>query len=215
MDNRNINETILVRGIVVLNDDPQKRGRIKIRIPSHHGIVNITNAWINDEDLPWAVPGALLNAGNDIGQRLIPTIGTRVFVLFEEGDLSKPVYLGGIPQLIGKPKLYNDDINSGTLGSVDITTDDTMADIDYTHDSANQGVVFKSLKGFTIYFDDTNGYECVKIIDQAGQMIKMESVEPILERRGNGEKISNGKITITTKTTTVEITEENGFEIII
>lgn len=207
-------DPVLVRGIVVDNNDPQNRGRVKIRIPSYHGIANTTPKWINDEDLPWAMPGIFANAGNDIGQRLIPTIGTRLFILFEDGELSKPVYIGGIPQLIGQPKIYNAN-NTETLGSIDITTDDTVLDIDYTHDTANQGIVFKSLKGFTIYFDDTDGYECVKIIDQAGQMIKMESIEPITTRRGNGEKVSNGKITITTKTSTIELTEDEGINFII
>lgn len=216
MNNLNvIDTTTLVRAIVVATNDPQKRGRVRVRIPSLHGIPFESSTWVDDTNLPWALPGVFNAAGNDMGQRLVPPIGTRVFVLFEEGNTSKPVYIGGIPQLIGEPKLYNIG-NTETLGTVTVTTDDTVADIDYTHDPAAQGIVFKSLKGFTIYFDDTDGFEKVRIVDQAGQVIEMESLAPITERRGDmTEPTAPSRITIKHNDETLFQMDDNGFTLTI
>jgi hypothetical protein len=192
-------ETSLMRGVVVNTNDPEKRGRIKVRIPTLHGIPNESTSWLDDEFLPWAVPGNLSGAGNDIGQRLVPLKGTRVFIMFEDGSTSTPVYLGGIPLNIGEPKLYNDEANNvfGNNGTV-ITTNDMIEDFDEDSSPSAQGIVFKSLKGFTIYFDDTDGKETVKIYDQAGQSFIMESLEPITEKRSASRAtVQNSRIRIT------------------
>lgn len=201
-DNRRLtldSETSLMRGVVVDTNDPEKRGRVRVRIPTLHGIPNESTSWIDNEFLPWALPGNLAGAGNDVGQRLVPLKGTRVFVMFEDGSTSTPVYLGGIPLNIGEPKLYNDEANNvfGNNGSV-ITTNDMIEDFDENSSPSAQGVVFKSLKGFTIYFDDTDGKEVVKIYDQAGQSFIMESLEPITEKRSKSKtKIPSSRIRIT------------------
>jgi len=214
MSNRRLSitkDTSLVRGVVVLNEDPERRGRIKVRIPSYHGIPNESRVWIKDEELPWCNPGVLISAGNDIGQRIIPTVGTRIFVMFEDGDLSKPVYFGGIPQLIRDTKYYNGQ-DASILGgnAIPITTDDSMSDFYDTEAQAAQGVLFKSLKGFTIYYNDTDGHEVVKIIDQAGQLIKMQSLDPILTRRGNKEYTSTrSNISVQSGNTKLELGEMN------
>jgi hypothetical protein len=218
-----INSSSIVRGIVVDNNDPENRGRVKIRIPSYHGVVGETRNWTLDSELPWANPGLFASGGNDVGQRIIPTTGTRIFVMFEEGDLAKPIYFGGLPQLIGGNKLYNANDSSTLAGNVVVATNDTMADIDYSRSQANQGVLFKSLKGFTIYYDDTDGHEVVKIIDQAGQMIKMESLSPIYTRRGDSENaemasritIKNNSDTLITIDDTSITMNVQGTEIII
>ena len=184
-------ETSLVRGIVVINEDPEKRGRVKVRIPSYHGIPSQSRTWIEDENLPWSTPGLYVSGGNDLGQRIVPSVGTRVFVIFEDGDLTKPVYLGGIPLLIGEDKIYNSrDTTVLGQGPLTISSDDIMKDINYSDSQSSQGVLFKSLKGFTIYYNDTDGKEKVKIIDQAGQSIKFTSLSPVLSRREDKEYTS-------------------------
>lgn len=191
-------DTSLLRGIVVNTQDPDNQGRVQIRIPPLHGVPNQSNSWIEDEFLPWAVPGNLLGAGNNIGQRIVPIKGTRVFVLFEGGSTSTPVYLGGIPLRIGEPKLYNDeDNNVFSDAGITIKTDDTISDFDLDSAQSAQGVLFKSIKGFTIYYNDTDGKEVVKIFDQAGQSIIMEALEPVTSHRDGREPLMNSRISIT------------------
>lgn len=213
-DLNKVNSSSLVRGIVVNNNDPEKRGRVKVRIPSYHGIVNRTRNWTKDENLPWANPGIFISGGNDVGQRIVPVTGSRIFLMFEEGDISKPVYFGGIPQLIGGNKLYNANDSTTLGGDVIINSNDTMADINYTRSQSAQGVVFKSLKGFTIYYDDSDGHEVVKIIDQAGQIIKMEALAPVTSRRGSSENAEvASRITIKNNSDTLVVVNDTNITV--
>lgn len=170
------------RGIVVNNNDPKKLGRAQIRVPSLHGASANTANYIPDMLLPWATPGSWNNAGNDMGTFDPPVMGARVFVAFEGGDPSYPIYFGGIPTKIGDPKKYKSD--SFVLMGVaqEITTDDYNLDIVH----GTERIPFKSFKGATIIIDDFDGEEYIKIIDQSGQTITMGNHGDILPRR-NGE----------------------------
>jgi uncharacterized protein involved in type VI secretion and phage assembly len=71
------------RGIVTDNQDPTKRGRVKVRVP----------AVLQDLQV-WAVP-CLPYAGNNVGVYAIPEAGAGIWIEFEAGDPSYPVWTGG------------------------------------------------------------------------------------------------------------------------
>jgi hypothetical protein len=79
----------IYRGSVVLNDDPLKLGRVKIKV---FGIMDSTD--IPNASLPWAVPAMPLSngAGSSSGSFYVPDVGTKVFLFFEEGNHMSPVY---------------------------------------------------------------------------------------------------------------------------
>ena len=68
----------LYRGVVTDVDDPDKMMRIKVRIPEILG--EQRTGWV----LPCVSPG----------MRLIPGKDTIVWVAFEAGDVSRPVWIG-------------------------------------------------------------------------------------------------------------------------
>ena len=70
------------RGQVTDNADPTGRGRVKVRIPSVLG----------DNDV-WAMP-CVPYAGAGVGFYCMPEPGTNVWVEFEAGDSSFPVWTG-------------------------------------------------------------------------------------------------------------------------
>jgi len=76
-------------GTVVDTKDPQKQGRLKVRVPQVFG----TTTDIADTDLPWAFP-CLPFAGKKSGQVMIPEVGAGVWVLFSGGDTRLPVWMG-------------------------------------------------------------------------------------------------------------------------
>lgn len=88
------------RGVVVANDDPKGLGRLKVQVPQVLG-TEVT-------DWAWAVhqPGVT---------RTVPDMGTGVFVMFEGGDPSFPIWTGSF--------------NSGplTYGSFYDTTNQTIS----------------------------------------------------------------------------------------
>ena len=71
------------RGIVTDNADPTNRGRIKVRVPSVFADLEV-----------WAMP-CVPYTGNGVGTYLIPEPGAGVWVEFEAGDTSFPIWVGG------------------------------------------------------------------------------------------------------------------------
>jgi uncharacterized protein involved in type VI secretion and phage assembly len=72
------------RGVVVDVDDPEKMGRITARVPEI----------LHDQTSPWALP-AVPFAGPSHGLVLIPEVGDGVWIEFEAGDPSRPLWTGG------------------------------------------------------------------------------------------------------------------------
>lgn len=72
------------RALVVNNKDPKKMGRVKVRCPSVLG--EYVSAWCTP-----CVPCAF----NDGGLFYVPSVNETVWVEFEEGDPTKPLWTGG------------------------------------------------------------------------------------------------------------------------
>lgn len=72
------------RGRVTDNDDPRSMGRLKARVPEVLG----------DSESPWAIPCAPFT-GDGSGQFCIPPLDAGVWIEFEGGDPSRPLWSGG------------------------------------------------------------------------------------------------------------------------
>jgi uncharacterized protein involved in type VI secretion and phage assembly len=71
------------RGKVVDNVDPLRIGRIQSQVPA-----------VSETNLSWALPCAPY-AGPNVGFYAIPPIGANVWIEFEGGDPSHPIWSGG------------------------------------------------------------------------------------------------------------------------
>jgi hypothetical protein len=71
------------RGRVVDNEDPLRIGRITAEVPDVLG----------DEPSTWALP-CLPFTGHEAGQYVVPEVGAGVWIEFEQGDPSFPVWAG-------------------------------------------------------------------------------------------------------------------------
>ena len=72
------------RGFVTSNQDPEKRGRVKLQIPSVMG----------DQESDWALPCLPFGGLAQQGFFAIPEIDAQVWVEFEEGDPQRPIWTG-------------------------------------------------------------------------------------------------------------------------
>jgi len=90
----------IFQGFVEWNKDPLKKQRCIVRIPTFHGFVeNVPDGeeiGIATEKIQWARRCNIFPGANDKGDALVPEIGDAVFVFFEAGDPTKPVYFGGV-----------------------------------------------------------------------------------------------------------------------
>lgn len=84
-------------GTVEGNQDPEKRGRLKIRVPLVYGNVESKFGSIPLNDLPWALPSGLPSGGSPQsgGMDWLPEVGDQVFVSFLDGEPEKPVWSWG------------------------------------------------------------------------------------------------------------------------
>jgi uncharacterized protein involved in type VI secretion and phage assembly len=71
------------RGVVSDNEDPKSIARVKATVPEVLG----------SEETGWALP-ALPYAGDNMGLYLVPAVGAGVWIEFEAGDVSRPIWSG-------------------------------------------------------------------------------------------------------------------------
>jgi uncharacterized protein involved in type VI secretion and phage assembly len=71
------------RGVVVANEDPLSLGRLQVAAADVYG----------SETSGWALP-AVPYAGDGVGLFLIPPVGALVWVEFEQGDPTYPIWTG-------------------------------------------------------------------------------------------------------------------------
>lgn len=156
----------LQRGIVVRNDDPINCGRIKVRVPAVHGSAE---SGLSDEDLPWALycsPSGSYNSG----QFIIPEENDTVWVMFEDNNIYKPVYIGSC---------YGGGVNSVQLtGATKSNKVGKVAGVPTVPNESYGGtrkIIYKSPKGAIVYIDDAPTQESVVLQDHKGQSFVMSS----------------------------------------
>jgi phage protein D len=88
----------VVIGVVDDVDDPQKLGRVRVRLP-----------WLSDDYVGDWARVALPGAGPDRGAVWLPDHDDEVLVAFEQGDVTRPVVLGGLWNGQDQPPTYEVD----------------------------------------------------------------------------------------------------------
>lgn len=144
------------RGIVTDVDDPKSIGRLKANVPSIYG---------DEVSSPWALPCAPY-AGNGVGNYMIPPVGAGVWIEFEAGDISIPIWSGA---WWGKDQLPQDESGSGANPAMKITrTDDGLMAV---LDDDNE----------TIALSDRQGRNLLKIRVQEGVVYIKGTTKAIVE----------------------------------
>lgn len=170
-------------GTVTNVKDPEKAGRVKVKLPT-----------VSDADeSAWArvvAPGA----GNKRGLHLMPDVGDEVLVAFIGGDFSHPVVLGGIWSKKNVPPTpeaaKGDKVTERSLtlasGAKLVFTEDT--------DASKAVVALKHAEADTHLQFDKDG---VKLNAKKGTKIKIVVGDAQLEMAGDGTiTIKGGAITI-------------------
>lgn len=79
------------RGFVSDNADPEKRARVKLRVP----------ALLGDTETDWALPCMPCGGLRNEGFFVVPAVGAQVWVEFEGGNLDFPIWTGTFWQSSG------------------------------------------------------------------------------------------------------------------
>lgn len=121
------------RGTVINNMDPTSKGRIQVSVPAVLGELQV-----------WAMP-CLPFAGMNVGMFSVPEVGSGVWVEFEGGDPSYPVYTGG---WWGEGEVPNTEKGTPAVPTIKI---------------------IRSQSGLLVSFDDTT--KTLSVSDEAGTNI--------------------------------------------
>lgn len=184
----------IFRARVANNADPERLGRVQVRVPMLHGASE--NDGISDSSLPWAT-GCFPSAGYNFGSFIVPEIGEYVFVIFEDNDTSKPVYLGSS---YGKNSTtYKEYGSEDTTGLWYGMKGDNEVPEEAQLDFPSLKMIYKTRLGSALYFDTAYEQEKICMIDSIGNTVLLDSAEETLSIIGaNGEEINmhNGIISI-------------------
>lgn len=155
----------VVIGIVENNVDREGLGRVQLSFP-HLSDVNVSN---------WARIATLMAGGNpenSWGTYFLPDRGDEVLVVFDQGDINRPIVIGSLWNGQARPPERNTGLN--------------------------EKKVIKTKTGMLIMFDETPGSEKLILEDKMGSMIKMDSVtgDILIQAKGNVtiKSGSSGKI---------------------
>lgn len=146
------------RGFVVDNADPLKLGRVQVSVPSV----------LADTQTDWALPVLPFAGAADIGQLMLPEVGAGVWVEFEEGDLSHPLWVGAFWPPPAEPDSGGGDPKLG--------------------DPAVRGL--HTTAGHLLTFDDTSGSEAFHLEHPAGATVDIDAHGTITLKDGSGGQVT-------------------------
>lgn len=141
-----------VIGIVVNNTDEAKLGRVKVKFPTLPGA----------DESHWA-PVCSFGAGNERGWFFLPEVDDEVLVMFEHGDIRRPVIIGAMWNGVDKPPDKNDGADerrrfTSRAGSV-VILDDAEKTITI-RDGKGKGEIV--IKDKNITFESAGGDVCIQ-----------------------------------------------------
>lgn len=162
----------LYAGTVAANGDPTHRARIQVTVPSVFDGEDADAAVWARPCLPW-------------GHFFVPEVGDRVWVAFEGGDPSAPVWLGSwLPQ--------------------DSAPDHARVDPPVRR-------LVRSASGHQVLFDDTAGSERVVVSDKTGSTIELTTSAVLVHAAQNltieapGKSITIQAASIVLKASSVDV----------
>jgi uncharacterized protein involved in type VI secretion and phage assembly len=139
----------LYRGIVRDVADPEERGRLRLEVPEVWGRGKLSN---------WASYCAPFGGGG-AGFFMLPRLGDGVWVMFERGEPTKPVWLGF------------------WFSTQDARPEEAGRDVR----------VLRSKTGHQIAFGDDDGQEFLEIKDKAGNVVRIDSASGDLTVKVSGK----------------------------
>lgn len=166
-------------GIVEDNKDPQKLGRLKVRVPHAYGAVGGVFGAIPTNDLPWALPVGLPNglSQQSGGADWLPEVGDQVLVHFLDGEPEKPVWQWFMQTIDGVKNFPLHAYETGSGGSVGKPKRGAWVRYGHTVEWNTNGLILTTSKGYRLLLTDASSAGRdgdITLETQAGQSLDMD-----------------------------------------
>jgi uncharacterized protein involved in type VI secretion and phage assembly len=143
----------VVIGIVTNNQDPDNKGRVKVRFP-----------WLSDSEESWWARIATMMAGKGRGSYFLPEVDDEVLVAFDHGDVRAPYVLGALWN--GKDEGPQN--NSDGENNIRVIRSRSGHELRFDDKQANEKVEVTTNAGHVLRLDDKSGSEKIELIDKTG-----------------------------------------------
>jgi uncharacterized protein involved in type VI secretion and phage assembly len=164
------------RGIVESNEDGKHMGRLLVKVPSIMG----------DKVIGWAMPCFPYGGGQDRGVYMVPEKDDGVWVEFEAGNLSYPVWSG-----------------------VWHAKDETPKGVENASPEPALKII-KSKSGNILQMSDAEGSESISLIDKSGNKIVMKSESlSVTDKSGNKVTMSASSVEVDAGTRDLKLKGNN------
>ena|SRR5688572_22479762 len=187
-------------GVVTDNKDPSKLGRVKVKI-----------SILSGQDTTFWVPIIMLGAGKNRGWFFIPEVDDEVLVMFEHGDMQRPLVVGALWGGKDKPPDKNSGSNprrviksrSGNKLTFDdetkkIILEDGTQKAKITFDSEANKIIIEALKGDVCIQSPQGDTQIVakEIELKAGQNIEIHAGSTMAWGSGTTTTVKGSDVTI-------------------
>lgn len=166
-------------GTVEDNKDPEKLGRLKVRVPMVYGCVGGFYGAVATNDLPWSLPAGLPNGLSQAsgGADWTPEIGDQVLIRFLDREPEKPVWEWFMQTLSAAASFPLHAYNTGPGGSVGGPKRGAWVRYGHTLEWNTDGMIMTTSKGYRVLLTDSSadGNDGdITIETQAGQFLEFD-----------------------------------------
>ena len=173
------------RATVSDNDDKENLGRLRLYVPELLGEKNKTG---------WALPCVPYGGSGDSGFFLIPEINSNVWVEFEGGNLSYPIWTGTWwdKSNTSAPK-ESKNIQDNSIKILKTRSGHKIEFNDNTQENESS-ILIASSKGFRIYLNESSNDSKIEVQTKKGHKLRLDDTNDQIELQttvGNLLKIEN------------------------
>ena len=160
--------------------DPEKLGRVKVRVAHVYGASTTGAGYIGVNDLPWALPAGLPAGGSGASGGLshLPNVGDHVFVRFLDGEPEKPVWEWGNQTFSDRDRVALHSYDTAADGTVGLPKAARWLRYGHTYEINETGLLMTSSQGYSVQIVDGQPSDGEIILKtQLGNYLKLSDLD--------------------------------------
>ena len=166
-------------GVVEMVRDPERLGRLKVRVPFVHGVQDKTG-YVSVTQLPWAMPAGMPAGGSaeSGGFSHLPAVGDKVWVRFLDGEPEKPIWEWGMQSFADRDKLKLHPYEVAPSGEVGLPSSSFWTPFNHALELARTGVTAITSTGYRLRLVDSQTLDgLVELATARGNFIRLDDLD--------------------------------------